>query len=180
MESISISEIKSEEFNKFFIYLDTHLAENGKADLLFIPLTNKQIKVDSEFREKFTNGFNIEFGRLGWRKLWIAKDQKGLIIGHIDIRSTNELNTGHRVLLGMGVDVNFRKQKIGQQSLHHVVHYCKNNKDIHWLDLEVMSSNTPAIQLYKTNYFIHLSDCKDMFRINGKSYDYTSMTLDVS
>ncbi|MEZ4827832.1 MAG: GNAT family N-acetyltransferase [Bacteroidia bacterium] len=101
------------------------------------------------------------------------------MVGHIDIRPNNHPNAEHRVLLGMGVDSNFRGLKIGHQLLAFVIEYCKNNPKISWLDLEVMENNIPAKRLYEKMNFETLATTKDMFRIEGISYDYTSMTLRV-
>lgn len=181
MNSITVEEIKLEEFTEFFRYLSKHLSENGMGnDILFLPLSKDQLQKDHEWEEKFMTGFHKEFGRTGWRKLWIAKNHENQIIGHIDIRSRNELNTRHRVLLGMGVDSGFRKMRIGQQLLDSVIEYCENHTEIDWIDLEVLTNNTPAISLYSKNNFKVLANFIDMFRIDGKSYDYTSMTLMVS
>lgn len=181
MNSITVEEIKLEEFTEFFMYLSKHLSENGMANnVLFLPLSKDQLQQGDEWKEKFMTGFNKEFGEAGWRKLWVAKSHENQIIGHIDIRSRNELNTRHRVLLGMGVDSNFRKMRIGQGLLEAVINYCEKHDEIDWLDLEVLTNNIPAISLYSKNNFKVLANFIDMFRIERKSYDYTSMTLRVS
>jgi ribosomal protein S18 acetylase RimI-like enzyme len=122
---------------------------------------------------------NKAYGEIGWRKIWVALTKENNIVGHIDIRSTNKLNTEHRVLLGMGVDSNFRSLKIGHQLLEFIIDFCRNNRKISWIDLEVLTSNIPAKRLYEKMNFEQLSVTKDMFRIDNISYDYTSMTLNV-
>ena len=179
IESIVIERIKLNEISQFIEYLINHISENGDKDILFLPISNDQMQIDSEWEKKFKSGFDKKYGEEGWRKLWIAKNQKNEIVGHIDIRSRNELNTKHRVLLGMGVDRNYRKMKIGQKLLQFVIEYSKNNKEICWIDLEVLTNNIPAIKLYLKNDFEVLVNIVDMFRIESKSYDYTSMTLNV-
>ncbi len=180
MENVSIHEIERDELDQFFTYLRNHLNENGEESLLFQPITREQLKINSEWTEKFTTGFSTTFGKIGWRKLWVAKTNRNQIIGHIDIRSRNELNTTHRVLLGMGVDSGFRGLRIGHSLLKYAIEYCKDHERIHWIDLEVLTDNTPAIKLYIKNDFEVLTNYVDMFRIGGKSYDYTLMTLEVS
>lgn len=177
---IKIGEIKREELDLFMEYLNEHLSENGKGEkTLFQPLDQEQVKITTTWKEKFEMGILKKFAEKGWRKLWIATNKEKQIIGHIDIRSYNELNTSHRVLLGMGVHSSFRKLKIGQKMLELVIDYCRKQLKISWLDLEVITTNTPAINLYKKMGFQHLSNTVDMFRINGISYDYTFMTLNV-
>ncbi len=69
--------------------------------------------------------------------------------------------------------------KIGQNLLAFIIDYCKANRQISWIDLQVLTNNIPATKLYKKMNFEELSITKDMFRIDNISYDYTSMTLNV-
>jgi len=113
MHVININRLKKEQLGDFFAYLTVHLAENGQNGLFFQPLSIEQSKFDKEWENKFITGLNKKKGEQGWRLLWIAINQENQIVGHIDIRGRQEPNTGHRVLLGMGVDSSFRQLKIG-------------------------------------------------------------------
>ena len=179
MNSIRVEEIGEENLNDFLNYLKSHLSENGDSNSFFLPLTKEQSKFSKEWKTKFKNGMNKAMYEFGWRKLWVAINQEDNIVGHVDIRSRNELNTEHRVLLGVGTDLNYRKLKIGQQLLTFVIDFCKNQPKISWIDLEVLANNIPAIRLYEKMNFELLSNVNDMFRIQNKSYDYNSMTLNV-
>lgn len=179
MTAISIKEIGEEEFGKFLAYLKVHLSENGDNDFYFLPLTKEQSQFNVEWESKFKSGMKKDFGEAGWRKLWISLNEENEIVGHIDIRSRNELNTDHRVLLGMGTDYRYRNQKIGQRLLMHVIEYCKLHQQISWIDLEVLGANHKAISMYNKMGFQLLSHTKDMFRFQNQSFDYRSMTLDV-
>lgn len=176
---IKIEEIQRHQFSDFFVYLTEHLADNGKNDMFFQPASSTQVVIDYAFKENFRTGMDKPFGEKGWRKLWVARNEAGQIAGHIDIRSYGQLNTSHRVLLGMGVDLKHRKQKIGQRLLDFVIEYCSQDPRISWLDLEVLSLNLPARSLYQKMDFQEICTKTDMFRIDGKSFDYTSMSLNV-
>jgi len=180
MHAIKIEELGEENFNRFLDYLKIHLSENGDNNLFFLPLSKEQSKFNPEWEDKFRIGLNKKIGETGWRKLWLAINQDDKIVGHIDIRSRNELNTEHRVLLGMGTDRNFRNLKIGQRLLHFVINYCRNEPKISWIDLDVLAINIPAIRMYEKMEFQLLSTINDMFRIQNQSYDYKSMTLNVA
>ncbi|WP_264530491.1 GNAT family N-acetyltransferase [Flavobacterium sp. N502540] len=174
---ISIKELNKDKLDDFFQYLNIHLSENGqKGTALFQPLSKQQSTLSNEWKAKFEDGMNE---KAGWRKIWIAINEEEKIVGHIDIRSQNQSNAEHRVLLGMGVDSNFRNLKIGQNLLEFIIDYCKDNRKISWIDLQVLTNNIPATKLYKKMNFEELSITKDMFRIDTISYDYTSMTLNV-
>ncbi|MEM9718917.1 MAG: GNAT family N-acetyltransferase [Bacteroidota bacterium] len=179
MEPIHIKELTEGEWEIFLAYFTQHLSENGSNGLLFQPLSLQQSSLNREIGEKFKAGFGKSYGEPGWRKIWIAKNEEGQVAGHIDIRSHSMLNTQHRVLLGMGVDSRFRKRGIGQRLLESVIAYCEMHPEIAWLDLEVLTSNLPALTLYRKMGFREVGTTKDKFRIEGKSYDYTSMTLSI-
>jgi ribosomal protein S18 acetylase RimI-like enzyme len=177
---ILIKELDNESLEVFFQYLTIHISENGQNGTnLYFPLSREQSILSNELMIKFKEGLNKDVGETGWRKVWVAFNEEGKIIGHIDIRSNNQLNSEHRVLLGMGVDINFRKLKIGQNLLEFLIEYCRKNSKINWIDLEVMTKNIPAKNLYEKMNFEYLSTTKDMFRIDNISYDYSYMTLNV-
>lgn len=177
---MTITELNKERLESFFQYLSKHVSENGlNGSSPFLPLTLQQSKLSDEIKSKFEDGLNKDFGESGWRKTWLAINEKNNIIGHADIRCNSQLNAGHRVVLGMGVDSNHRKQKVGLNLLLHIIDYCKTNPEISWLDLEVMANNKKAKSLYDKTGFKQVGMTKDMFRIDAVSYDYISMTLNV-
>lgn len=177
---ISVVELHEDRLEDFFQYLSFHVSENGQdGSSPFLPLSKQQSALSDELKAKFGEGMNKTFGENGWRKIWIALTPDDKIVAHIDIRSNNQSNAAHRVLLGMGVDANFRRLKIGQKLLESLIEYCRKNPDISWIDLEVMDNNTPAKRLYEKLNFERLGTTKDMFRIDNVSYDFTSMTLNV-
>lgn len=176
----SITELNKEKLDNFFQYLARHISENGlNGTDLFLPLTRQQSELSDELKSKFEDGLEKEVGENGWRKTWLAMNEENNIVGHADIRSNNQLNARHRVVLGMGVDKNYRRQKIGSNLLVKIIDYCKANPKISWLDLEVISSNTKAKNLYEKMGFRQVGRTEDMFRIANVSYDYICMTLNV-
>ncbi|PJJ10824.1 acetyltransferase (GNAT) family protein [Flavobacterium sp. 1] len=177
---ISIKELNKDNLDGFIQYLTIHLSENGQNETaLFQPLSKQQSTLSNEWKAKFEDGMNKKNDEIGWRKVWVAVNEESNIVGHIDIRSQNQLNTEHRVLLGMGVDSNFRNLKIGHKLLEFIINYCRDNHKISWIDLQVLTNNIPATKLYEKMNFEQLSLTKDMYRIDNISYDYTSMTLNV-
>ncbi|MFN0204221.1 MAG: GNAT family N-acetyltransferase [Bacteroidia bacterium] len=182
--NVNIMEIiaqTAENLDSFWGYLQLHVAENGQnGHLLFLPLGKAHLQLNKSWKEKFEEDLKKELEEMGWRRLWLAKNQAGQIMGHIDIRSHNQLHTQHRVVLGMGVDSHFRGQKVGQSLMEFILHFCQQNPQIAWIDLEVIASNPPAIALYKKMGFEETGRKKDMFKIDGLSYDYISMSLDLA
>ncbi len=164
----------------FFSYLENHISENGQDDsYLFQPASKDESWVTDTTKERFENGFSIDFGNPGWRKLWLAKDEAGNIKGHIDLRHHSHESCYHRFLLGMGVDSSCRKKGIGLKLIDVVSNFCKNNEEIAWIDLCVLSENIPAKNLYIKAGFTVGGEFQDQYRIDGKSVSETAMTKSV-
>ncbi len=165
------------DLDSFFIYLGNQLFENGNGkNPLFQPISRKQKDVPDSTKDKFVQGFSHQLGEVGWRKLWLVKDRCGSIKGHIDLRHHEDTSCCHRVLLGMGVDATCRQQGLGQKLIGTVVEYCQQQSGIDWLDLCVLSANTPAKNLYLKAGFDIVGEFKDQYRIDGQSVSETAMT----
>lgn len=164
----------------FFNYLENHLSENGQDGTpLFQPLSREITGIPESTKDKFAQGFSSEFSELSWRQLWLVKDSSEHIRGHIDLRHHNDSNCSHRVLLGMGVDSSCRKQGVGTKLVDSVITYCQEHEEIEWLDLCVLSENTPAKNLYLKAGFYITGEFEDQYRIDGRSIAETAMTLRV-
>ncbi len=99
------------------------------------------------------------------------------VVGHADLRNYGMVNTGHRVILGMGLQQNYRGKKLGTRLLQAVIQFCKSHPRIEWIDLQVLANNIPAIRLYESLKFQKIAHVPDMFRIEETSFDYITMTL---
>ena len=180
VESMTIVEAKISDLEIFFDYLGMQLTENGSEGLpLFQPISKSQNTIPKQTREKFKNGFGLELSSPHWRKLWLAKDSSGDICGHIDLRHRSEEYCTHRVLLGMGVDSQYRKQGVGDKLIDKVVRFCCDNRSIDWLDLNVLSVNVPAKNLYLKCGFKSIGEISDYYRIEGESFSEIMMTKSV-
>ncbi|WP_199243988.1 GNAT family N-acetyltransferase [Bacterioplanes sanyensis] len=113
-------------------------------------------------------------------KQLLAKDQDGHIVGHIDLRHHGDAYKSHRLLLGMGVDKSMRQQGLGMRLLQHAIEFCRQQDGIDWLDLNVLSANTPARNLYLKAGFEIIGEMSDCYRIDGEQVAETSMTLSTS
>ncbi|AJQ93755.1 GNAT family N-acetyltransferase [Gynuella sunshinyii] len=161
----------------FLEYLERQLQDNGTQQTpLFQPLSRSQNTLPPETREKFQKGIDAEYESADWRKLWLAKSIAGQIIGHVDLRHYGDELCRHRVLLGMGVDHKNRQQGVGTQLVHMALNFCHDNQWIDWLDLQVLSDNLPAKQLYLRCGFVIIGEIADYYRIDGESVSETLMT----
>ncbi|UOD32027.1 GNAT family N-acetyltransferase [Massilia violaceinigra] len=168
----------SDDLDRFFAYLDDHLRDNGSgATALFMPMPRAASRFGPEREKAFRSACACATGQPGWRRLWLAFDSDGAILGHIDLRARPEGACAHRALLGMGVHRDARKQGLGARLIAVAAAWAASEAALDWIDLEVLSVNLPARQLYARCGFVQTGEAADMFRIDGESLGYTFMSL---
>ncbi|MEL6116844.1 GNAT family N-acetyltransferase [Photobacterium sp. SP02] len=173
-----IVEAKRSDLEYFFEYIGAQLLENADDDSpLFQPISKENCLVSEQFKAKFRDGFEYSLGEPGWRKLWVIKDSNERVVGHIDLRHYSEEYKFHRVLLGMGVDSSLRKQGLGVKLIESVIQFCNKTSSIDWLDLNVLSNNLPAKNLYLKCGFEAVGEMSDCYRIEAEAVSETTMTL---
>lgn len=171
----SVVPVHAAEFDAFLVYLNEHLLDNGQDGQRFQPLSRSATRFPDERAASFRRGLALPVGDEGWRRLWVARDLQGQILGHVDLRSHAERFATHRCLLGMGVHRDHRGRGIGQQLIDHAEVWARANGLIEWIDLQVLSSNANALRLYERTGFTKTGEVRDMFRIDGERLSYTSM-----
>jgi ribosomal protein S18 acetylase RimI-like enzyme len=177
----SIRSVAPDDLPAFFAYLDDHLADNGRnGAALFQPMARAESRFPGEKKAGFTTGLATPVGEPGWRRAWIAVDEAGNIAGHIDLRARAERPAAHRALLGMGVQRDYRRQGLGLRLIDMAARWAKADAGLCWIDLEVLSVNEAAHQLYRRAGFTLVGELQDMFRIDGMNHAYTLMTRQLS
>lgn len=179
---MKIEKLELAGFAAFLAYLNDHLSDNGQGDTAYFqPLPRAESRFPADKAEGFKNGMQVEIGSAGWRRVWVMRDGDGdgdgdgAIAGHIDLRAHPERYAGHRCLLGMGVGRAYRRQGLGDQLMAHAEQWALA-AGFKWIDLQVLSANTPAVKLYESRGFRQTGEIPDMFHIDGQSFNYTSMT----
>lgn len=176
-ETLSIRPAVHSDLGAFFAYLDDHLADNGQGrTALFQPMPRGESRLSADKAARFTQGLATALGEPGWRRLWLAQDGASAIAGHIDLRARPEPLAGHRALLGMGVHREHRRNGLGARLVQTALHWAAAQPLLAWVDLEVLSVNTAARQLYTRAGFATCGELPDMFRIDGEQHAYTLMT----
>jgi ribosomal protein S18 acetylase RimI-like enzyme len=177
---ISIEPLDPAGFDAFLAYLNDHLADNGRGDTAYFqPLSRDASRFPADKAEAFKAGMRVEVAGAGWRRVWVARDAGGAIIGHIDLRAHAERYAAHRCLLGMGVERGHRKLGLGRRLIAHAEQWA-TEAGFAWIDLQVLSANTPAIKLYQRAGFQQTGEIEDMFRIDGLAFSYTGMSKRLS
>jgi ribosomal protein S18 acetylase RimI-like enzyme len=80
-------------------------------------------------------------------------------------------------MLGMGVHRVWRRRGLGRRLLETAAGWARGDTGIDWLDLEVLSENLPAVELYARAGFTTVARVADMLRIAGVSHDLNYMTF---
>lgn len=174
---IKIESVGEPGCDEFFLYLNDHHSDNGRGEAgYFLPLSQSESRFSSDKENSFRAGINIPVGSPGWRRAWIARISNRQIVGHIDLRCHPVIFAEHRCLIGMGVDRNHRRQGLGTALLSHASEWALANTGLEWLDLQVLSSNEAAVQLYLRAGFTKVGEMAEMFKIDGRSFSSTTMT----
>ncbi|MFS2017791.1 GNAT family N-acetyltransferase [Massilia sp. GER05] len=177
-EALTIRPANEADLAPFFAYLDDHLRDNGADGTpLFQPIAPGQPRLPAGLRIAFIKGIDIPAGQPGWRRLWLAIDAYGDIAGHIDLRGRPEPAATHRAMLGMGVHRVWRRRGLGRRLLETAAAWARAETDIEWIDLEVLSDNRPAVELYARAGFTTVARVADMLRIAGVGHDLSYMSL---
>lgn len=176
--SLHIAPLPADQFDDFIVYLNDHLADNGGSETgYFQPLPRDQSCWPAERAAAFRNALATPVGAAGWRRAWVVRSADGRIAGHIDLRAPPERFAAHRCLLGMGVDRGCRRAGLGAALIGHARAWAKQAAHLDWIDLQVISDNRAAIALYQRAGFVTTGQTPDMFRIDGRSFAYSSMSL---
>ena len=173
-DDVRIEAVDVASMDALLAYLDDHLSDNGRDGKYFMPLTPEQSRFPADKARSFRDGLAIAVGEPGWRRAWAARDARGRVIGHVDLRGHPEAHTGHRCLLGMGVDRDHRRLGLARKLLAHATQWAIE-QDLRWMDLRVLSINEAAVALYRAEGFQMQGGTPDMFWIAGQSLGYLFM-----
>lgn len=174
----SIKSVIPSEFDEFIAYLNDHLSENGTAEVgYFQPLSRSASTFPIDRATAFRLGLEVPVGQQGWRRAWTALGQDREIVGHIDLRGHSERHTEHRCLLGMGVHYACRRKGVGSSLIQHAKRWAAGTNLLEYIDLQVLSSNRAALDLYRKAGFVQVGEIREMFRIDGHYFGYTTMTM---
>ena len=181
VDAVPIVDLGEDALDEFFRYLGDHLADNGRDGAYFMPMTRAEsgAGLPADRLQSFRNGLGIAVGEPGWRRAWVARDARGRVVGHVDLRAHPEAHAGHRCLLGMGVDRGHRRLGLARRLLAHATQWAAG-QDLRWIDLRVLSANEAAVALYRADGFQMQGGTPDMFWIDGQSLGYLFMARKVA
>ena len=176
---LAIEPLVDADLDAFFRYLGEQIAENGRDGRWFMPIAPTDAGVPAEKEKSFRDAFAVPVGEPGWRRGWIARDARGAVAGHIDLRAHPDAFTGHRCVLGMGVRRDLRRMGLASRLLAHATAWAAA-QGLKWIDLQVLSINEAAVALYRREGFLMQGGKPDMYVIDGVSLGEVEMARRVS
>ncbi len=180
-KNINIRPLGTEELDTYFCYLSDQLSDNGSPSMpMFMPIPRSETSLSSERETSFRAALARSYPAPGWRQAWVAVHTDGRIAGHIDLRANAEQYAEHRCSLGMGTHRDFRFQGMGARLIAVAEAWARTATALTWIDLDVLSSNTPGLALYRRCGYTMVGELQDMFRVDGNSYGHTLMTKQIA
>jgi RimJ/RimL family protein N-acetyltransferase len=99
---------------------------------------------DEHFREKIIALSSIETG------LYVVIEEDGAIVGHAVLDPHKLASTAHVVSLTIAIHEGHQGKGLGKKLMQYLIEWTKNHPKIEKFELQVRSSNTRAINLYKS------------------------------
>jgi RimJ/RimL family protein N-acetyltransferase len=112
----------------------------------------------------------------GWERAFVAMAGSQQFVGHVCLKSSRLRTMLHRCELGLGVEVAWRGQGLGERLMQTAIEFARRQQ-LHWVHLSTFSHNFPAQALYRKLGFRETGFVRDCFRIDGQSIDDVLMTL---
>ena len=101
--------------------------------------------------------------------LFLVAEFNGQLIGNIDLTGSKRTKMYHTGMIGMGIMENWRNQGLGKILIENALNWAKKNSKIEIVWLDVYSSNTLGVNLYKNMGFKVSGIIKGFFK-DGNDY----------
>ncbi|CAM3584548.1 GNAT family N-acetyltransferase [Erysipelothrix urinaevulpis] len=101
----------------------------------------------------------------------------GKAIAYAQLRLSKNVRKKHKAQISIAVHPDHYRKKIGYHLMKEIIEIGDKWLDLHKLDLTVLQSNTPAVQLYKKLGFVIEGDFKEDTIVNGTYEDVYYMGL---
>jgi RimJ/RimL family protein N-acetyltransferase len=101
--------------------------------------------------------------------IFLVAEYEGQLIGNIDLTGNKRKKMFHTAMIGMGINENWRNQGLGKILIKNTLDWAKNHSKIEIVWLDVYSSNSLGVHLYKNMGFIVNGIIKGFFK-EGNDY----------
>ena len=109
--------------------------------------------------------------------LFLVAECNGVIVGELSCEGGKRRATRHHATVGISVAKNARGQGVGTALMAELMHWAKEGKVLHRLDLLVYARNAAARRLYRKFGFIDEGIRRHAVLTNGEYLDDVMMAL---
>ena len=174
--SPSIRPLVQADLPLFESHFRRHRAESGRDGMHFMPYEPDDPEGPAGLN---ADALALPLTERGWQRWWIAVEEGGEVIGHVDLKGSGLKAGLHRCEVGIGIEAPFRRGGLGRRLMQAAIDFCRAAESISWIDLGVFAHNSAARALYESLGFSEIGTITDRFRLGGQSVDDVSMTLRV-
>ncbi len=90
----------------------------------------------------------------GSRGIYLVAEVKGAVVGHAFLEALTLASTAHVARLTIAVHEGHQRQGVGRALMTELLAWARSNPAIEKVELQVRSSNIPAIELYRALGFV--------------------------
>lgn len=174
--ALDLSPVAPEDIDALADHLQRHSEENGRdGDVLFMPYGQDPPFERAGFAERHGKRLGQPLDASGWERSWVARDDAGVAIAHVDLHGDGKGPRRHRATLGMGIERRWRRRGLGWRLLQHALAWAREAPSLDWVDLGVLAHNQPARELYRRAGFIEVGTTADLLRVDGRVIDDVAM-----
>ncbi len=137
----------------------------------FLVTAPEEFQVSAEEEKSFLADILDSSGRLA-----LLAECKGRVAGFLDFHNGTRIRTRHTGNFGMSTDADFRGEGIGRGLAEELCRWAEANPLIEKINLEVLTENKAARNLYKSIGFTTEGRQKKAVKINTAYYDMELMT----
>ncbi len=167
--SIIIREAISKDCKKLLALKLQYLKETNSIPLFDYEYTNS-IAEEETLIKKYQKERNSTL---------LVAENNGQIIGNIDLTGSWRKKMQHTAVIGMGIHTDWQNQGVGTLFLQNVIDWAIENQILKNLWLEVYSTNTAGIELYKKIGFQESGRIPGFFHENETYIDKITMFINV-
>ncbi|WP_068713810.1 GNAT family N-acetyltransferase [Vibrio tritonius] len=181
LSSVFITPATVLDLDAFYRYAQQQFDTNGMGNTpLFMPDAPGTSVWGESLKQAYKQGLTAAQNQPTWRRLWLARNEQKEIIGDVSLRRDEFDDDNDRVWLGIGVAHCYRGHGLGEQLLSMVLDVAKQNQRINWVDLKVLDTNLPAIQLYRKLGFVEVSYIPERYQVDNEPVGEFMMSYQVA
>lgn len=102
--------------------------------------------------------------------IYLVAERAGTVVGHAFLESLSLAATAHVVRLTIAVHEGHRRRGVGSALMNELLRWARSNPRVEKVELQVRSSNDPAIALYRSLGFVEEGRKTRRLKIGSNAY----------